>query len=167
MSRPPAEGDEVDELVAAWRRERPDVDSAPMQMWSRITRLSQVLDATRARAYAAQQLQGWEFDVLAALRRAGAPYRLSPGQLVALTHVTSGTMTNRVDRLAERGLVIRRANPADGRGVLVELGVEGRLRVDAALTDLVSAEQSLSAALSAQERAALTSLLRTLMRTQA
>ena len=159
--------DEVDDIVAAWGAELPGLDVEPMQVLSRVSRLARHLDLARRQAFADHELEAWEFDVLAALRRAGAPYRLSPGQLVALTHVTSGTMTNRVDRLAERGLVIRRANPADGRGVLVELGVEGRLRVDAALTDLVSAEQSLSAALSAQERAALTSLLRTLMRTQA
>lgn len=113
--------DEVDQLVAAWRRERPDLDTEPMQVCSRISRLAQLLDAARARAYSAQVLQVWEFDVLAVLRRAGEPYRLTPGQLINQTHVTSGTMTNRVVRLAERGLVTRTANPADGRGVLVQL----------------------------------------------
>ena len=93
--------DEVDQLVAAWRRERPDLDTEPMQVCSRISRLAQLLDAARARAYTAQVLQVWEFDVLAVLRRAGEPYRLTPGQLINQTHVTSGTMTNRVVRLAE------------------------------------------------------------------
>ena len=109
--------DEVDQLVAAWRRERPDLDTEPMQVCSRISRLAQLLDAARARAYSAQVLQVWEFDVLAVLRRAGEPYRLTPGQLINQTHVTSGTMTNRVVRLAERGLVTRTANPADGSAV--------------------------------------------------
>lgn len=134
-----------------------------MQVWSRITRLAQLLDAARAEAYAAHELQVWEFDVLAALRRAGGRCRLTPGQLIAQTHVTSGTMTNRVDRLAERGLVIRMANPRDGRGVLVELTAQGRSRVDAALASLVAAERRLVAALSPQERAQLASLLRTLL----
>jgi len=155
--------DEVDRLVAAWSRERPDLDTAPMQVWSRISRLAQLLDAARARAYSAQDLQVWEFDVLAALRRAGEPYRLTPGQLINQTHVTSGTMTNRVVRLVERGLVSRTANPADGRGVLVQLTAEGRSRVDAALADLVRSEEELVGALPADERATLAAILRKLL----
>lgn len=158
--------DEVDQLVAAWRRERPDLDTEPMQVWSRISRLAQLLDAARARAYSAQVLQVWEFDVLAVLRRAGEPYRLTPGQLINQTHVTSGTMTNRVVRLAERGLVTRTANPADGRGVLVQLTPEGRRRVDAALADLVQSEEALVAALSAEERGTLAAILRRLLTAQ-
>lgn len=137
-----------------------------MQVWSRITRLAQLLDAARAAAYAAQGLHAWEFDVLAALRRAGGPFRLTPGQLIAQTHVTSGTMTNRVDRLAERGLVTRMAHPRDGRGVLVELTGEGRTMVDAALADLIAAEQRLAASLSPDERAHLAALLRVLLLAQ-
>lgn len=158
--------DEVDRLVAAWSRERPDLDTDPMQVWSRISRLAQLLDAARARAYSAQELQVWEFDVLAALRRAGAPYRLTPGKLVAQTHVTSGTMTNRVVRLAARGLVKRLANPADGRGALVELTGEGRVRVDAALADLVRSEDQLVTALPPADRARLAGMLRQLLLAQ-
>lgn len=137
-----------------------------MQVWSRISRLAQLLDTARAGAYAAQDLHVWEFDVLAALRRAGEPYRLTPGQLTAQTHVTSGTMTNRVDRLAKRGLVARMANPRDGRGVLVELTRDGRTRVDAALADLVAAEERLAAALTPEQRALLAGKLRTLLLAQ-
>lgn len=155
--------DEVDLLVAAWGRERPDIDTAPMQIWSRIARLAQLLDLARAEAYATHGLQVWEFDVLAALRRAGDRCRLTPGQLIAQTHVTSGTMTNRVDRLVERGLVSRMANPRDGRGVLVELTAQGRTRVDGALASLVAAEGRLVSVLSPQERAHLASLLRGLL----
>ena len=102
MSTPPA--DEVDRIVAAWRRERPDLDVGPLQVLSRVSRLARHLDLARGAAFAEHGLEGWEFDVLSALRRAGAPYELSPGQLVAQTLVTSGTMTNRVDRLERRGL---------------------------------------------------------------
>ena len=158
--------DEVDQVVAAWRRERPDLDTAPMQVWSRILRLAQLLDAARSRAFAGQDLQGWEFDVLAALRRAGAPYRLSPGQLACRTHVTSGTMTNRVDGLARRGFVTRLAHPTDGRGVLVELNSAGRAAVDAALADLVGAEQTLMAGLDTDSRVRLGALLRQLLISQ-
>ena len=95
----------------------------------------------RAAAFAAHGLEPWEFDVLAALRRAGAPYQLSPGQLVAETLVTSGTMTNRIDRLEARGLVRRLPDPADGRGVLVRLTDAGRGLVDTALADLLERER--------------------------
>jgi DNA-binding MarR family transcriptional regulator len=97
--------DEVDTIVAAWRRERPDLDVAPMEILSRISRLARHLDRLRGNAFSVHGLESWEFDVLAALRRSGPPYRLSPGQLLRETLVTSGTMTNRVDRLVERGLV--------------------------------------------------------------
>ena len=155
--------DEVDELVAAWRRERPDLDLEPMQVWSRIARLAQLLSAVRAEAFEVQDLQIWEFDVLAALRRAGESCRLAPGQLIAQTHVTSGTMTNRVDRLCARGLVTRMANPHDGRGVLVQLTPQGREKVDAALADLVTAEAGLVSALSPADREHLATTLRALL----
>ncbi|WP_341729575.1 MarR family transcriptional regulator [Brooklawnia sp.] len=155
--------DEVDELVAAWRRERPDLDLEPMQVWSRIARLAQLLSAARATAFEAQDLQIWEFDVLAALRRAGKPYRLAPGQLIAQTHVTSGTMTNRVDRLCARGLVGRMANPQDGRGVLVQLTAEGREKVDAALADLVSTETTMVSGMDEGDQQHLADFLRALL----
>ena len=103
-------------------------------------------------------------DVLSALRRSGAPYRLSPGRLVAETMVTSGTMTNRVDRLAERGLVERGDDPNDRRGVLVSLTPQGRRTVDAALEELLERERSILASLPAQEAARLADTLRVLAR---
>ena len=95
----PSVQDEVDRLVAAWRRERPDLDVRPFEVLSRVTRLARHLDRARRAAFAEHDLEVGEFDVLAALRRAGDPYVLSPGQLLAQTLVTSGTMTNRIDRL--------------------------------------------------------------------
>src|SRR5579875_3015977 len=108
--------DEVDRLVAAWRRERADLDVTPLEVLSRVTRLARHLDRARRTAFAEHGLEPWEFDVLSALRRAGAPYQLSPGQLLTQTLVTSGTMTNRIDRLAKRGLVERLPDPSDRRG---------------------------------------------------
>ena len=105
--------DEVDDLVEAWARERTDLDLAPVAVFSRISRLARHLDLARREAFTAHGIESWEFDVLAALRRAGAPYELSPGRLLRETLVTSGTMTNRVDRLAARGL--RRAAPRPRR----------------------------------------------------
>src|ERR1700754_4644867 len=109
--------DEVDELTEAWARERSDLDLAPVAVFSRISRLSRHLDLARREAFTAHGIESWEFDVLAALRRAGAPYELSPGRLLRETLVTSGTMTNRVDRLPSRGLGQRPPAPAAPRGV--------------------------------------------------
>jgi len=155
--------DEVDTIVEAWRRERPDLDLAPMEVLSRISRLARHLDRLRANAFSAHDLESWEFDVLAALRRTGPPYRLSPGQLLRETLVTSGTMTNRVDRLVERGLVTRQDHPNDRRGVLVELTDAGRDAVDAALAELIAAERQIMAALDAADHDQLTRSLRLLL----
>jgi DNA-binding MarR family transcriptional regulator len=158
------EADEVDAIVAAWKRERPDVDVSAMQVLSRVTRLARHLDRARKQAFAAHDLDTWEFDVLAALRRAGSPYQLSPGRLVAETLVTSGTMTNRVDRLAARGLVERRPDPNDRRGVLVSLTDTGRRTVDAALDELLAHERDILASLDGADAGRLAEALRTLAR---
>jgi DNA-binding MarR family transcriptional regulator len=152
--------DEVDRLVAAWQRERPDLDVTPLEVLSRVTRLARHLDRARGDAFDDHGLEPWEFDVLAALRRAGPPYELSPGALLPLTLVSSGTMTNRIDRLAARGLVTRRPDPDDRRGVLVTLTGEGRERVDAALEDLLTQERRILGSLSPAERERLADLLR-------
>ncbi len=155
--------DDVDRLVAAWQRERPDLDLAPMEVLSRVSRLSHHLDVARRRAFSDQGLEIWEFDVLAALRRAGAPYELSPGQLLRETLVTSGTMTNRVDRLTTRGLVARGPAPEDRRGVRVRLTDEGRDRVDGAFALLLGQERELLTALGPEDHRALADTLRTLL----
>ena len=155
--------DEVDRLVEAWQRERPDLDVAPMHVLSRVTRLARHLDRARRQAFAAHQLETWEFDVLTALRRAGRPYQLSPGRLLHETLVTSGTMTNRVDRLAGRGFVERYPDPGDRRGVIVRLTPEGKTAVDGAFEALLDAERVLLADLPPRERKSLAALLRTLL----
>jgi DNA-binding MarR family transcriptional regulator len=152
--------DEVDKLVAAWRRERPDLDVEPLQVLSRVTRLARHLDRARRAAFTQHGLDVWEFDVLTALRRAGSPYVLSPGQLLAQTLVTSGTMTNRIDRLEARGLVQRRPDPDDRRGVQVRLTAQGRQRADAALADLLARERALLEGLTDDQQALLADLLR-------
>ena len=153
----------MDSLVAAWQRERPDLDVGPMEVLSRVSRLARHLDRQRSAAFAAYDLETWEFDVLAALRRAGPPYQLSPGQLLRETMVTSGTMTNRVDRLAARGLVARENHPEDRRGVLVTLTATGRQTVDAALSDLLRAEQDILRHLSSTQLQHLATALRSLL----
>ena len=163
MGRGSAGADDVDGVVAAWRRERPDLDVAPLEVLSRVSRLARHLDIARRRAFAAQGLEGWEFDVLSALRRSGEPYQLTPGDLLRETLVTSGTMTNRIDRLAQRGLLTRQAAPHDRRAVLVTLTAEGRRVADRALEELLEHERALLAGLATDERPQLAAYLKRLL----
>lgn len=155
--------DEVDEIVAAWGRERADLDVTPLHVLSRVGRLAAVLDQRRADAFVEHGLQGHEFDVLSVLRRSGEPFEQTAGELAALTHVTSGTMTSRLDRLETRGLVTRHADPADGRLVRVRLSPSGRERVDAAFTALLDSERELLATLDPARREQLADALRVLL----
>jgi len=154
--------DEVDRIVEAWSRERPDLDFAPLHVLSRVGRLAKHLERARKAAFAVAGVEPWEFDVLSALRKAGAPYQLSPTALVQQTMVSSGTMTNRIDRMVARGLVERRTDPNDGRGVIVLMTASGRERVDGAITSLVHDETALLSRMSAGEQERLSGLLRKL-----
>jgi DNA-binding MarR family transcriptional regulator len=155
--------DEVDEIVAAWRRERPDLDVSPLEVLSRVSRIAAVLDARRATAFGEHDLQAHEFDVLAALRRSGDPFELTAGQLCALTHVTSGTMTSRLDNLTERQFVSRHPDPTDGRLVRVRLTPTGRRCIDAAFTALLDTERDLLGRLADAKRVELIDALRELL----
>ena len=155
--------DDVDGLVQAWQRERPDLDVTPLEVLSRVLRLARHLDLARGAAFEGHGLEVWEFDVLAALRRAGPPYVMSPGQLLTQTLVSSGTMTNRIDRLAARRLVERLPDPIDGRGIQVRLTSAGRTRVDDAMSDLLEREREILAPLTDRQRATLAMLLRSLV----
>ncbi|SDH20290.1 DNA-binding transcriptional regulator, MarR family [Sinosporangium album] len=155
--------DEVDRLIASWNTERPDLDVAPLHVLSRVSRLARHLDRARRAAFAEHNLEPWEFDVLTALRRSGSPYELSPGALLRATLVTSGTMTNRIDRLTAAGLVRRRPDPEDRRGVLVSLTERGCRQVDAAFADLLRRERQILAGLGPDDRETLANLLRTLL----
>ena len=158
----PGSPDEVDTIIAAWSTARPDLDLAPLAVFSRLGRIAKRLDRARSRAFERSGLASWEFDVLAVLRRGGSPYRESPKVLVQQTMVSSGTMTNRIDRLVERGLVRRLTDPNDGRGVLVEMTPLGQTLVDAAMTRLTDEEERLLGAMTRAERERLAALLRKL-----
>ncbi len=136
---PPAE-DDVDRIVQAWFRERPDLDVTPLSVLSRVTRIAKHLERVRKATFDSHGLEVWEFDVLAALRRSGPPYALSPTTLMADTMVTSGAMTNRINRLHSRGLVKRQSDPLDGRRVVVALTPAGKRQVDETLSDFVARE---------------------------
>ncbi|MEI6250166.1 MAG: MarR family transcriptional regulator [Actinomycetes bacterium] len=155
--------DQVDQIVAAWQRERPDLDVSALEVLSRITRIARHLDIARRSAFESQGLETWAFDVLAALRRAGAPYELSVGTLLTENLVTSGTMTNRVDKLADLGLVERRPHESDKRVVFVRLTPAGKKHVDTALEVLLSGEEQLLSALDDGQRRDMTVLLSALL----
>lgn len=155
--------DVVDRITAAWSSQLPGLDVEPMEVFSRLYRLADHVGEVRARAFAGHDLTVWQFDVLAALRRAGEPFELTPGQLVTQTRVSSGTMTNRIDRLVERGLVDRRGSEGDRRIVLVRLTSRGRAAVDAAVADLVTHERDLLAPLTEGDSQTLAALLRRLL----
>ncbi|WP_058233836.1 MarR family winged helix-turn-helix transcriptional regulator [Devriesea agamarum] len=163
MSSSASGPDEVDRIMAAWRAVRPDLDVEPLAVLSRLSRLAHHLENARRGAFTATGIEAWEFDVLSALRRAGAPYELSPGELVKQTLVTSGTMTNRIDKLVTKGLVTRRPHPGDGRGVRVRLADAGIEVVDTAMARLLDSEHDLLAPLDARKQAGLAATLRSLL----
>ena len=156
--------DDVDEIVQAWRRERPDLDVAPLEVLSRVSRIAKHVDNFRSEAFRASGLASWEFDVLAALRRAGKPYRLSPKALLKETLVSSGAMTHRLTKLEDRGFVMRTPDPEDGRGVVVHLTKAGVLAVDSAFSALVAKEHALLRGISDGERLDTATTLRQLNR---
>lgn len=159
----PTPDDEVDRIVSSWQKERPDLDSTPMLVFSRITRLARHLDLARRNAFLSHSLEPWEFDVLSSLRRSGSPYALTPGVLMNELLVSSGTMTNRIDRLEAKGLVERSPSPSDRRAVLVSLTVEGRKRVDSALKSLLDYERNLLVGISEEDEQRLSLLLKPLL----
>lgn len=158
MSKEPL--DHVDHILAQWRKERPDLDVGPMGLLGRLHRLSTHLGREVEAVLLKHGLSSSAFDVLATLRRAGPPYRLSPGDLLAMTMVSSGTMTNRIDQLEKAGLVERIHNPQDRRSVLISLTERGLVIVEDAVGAHVENQHRLVAHLSEEERAALNGLLK-------
>lgn len=155
--------DAVDEILEQWRRERPDLDLAPMALIGRLGRVARLLERQVETELGEHGLGLGEFDVLAALRRAGPPHRLTPTHLFRTLMLSSGAMTNRLDRLEKAGLVARHDDPDDRRGVLVGLTAKGLRAVDAAVTDHVANEARLVAGLARKEREQLDALLAKLL----
>jgi DNA-binding MarR family transcriptional regulator len=155
--------DAVDLILQQWARERPDLDCSPMGIVGRITQLQREVHLAQRATFARHGLDAPSFDVLAALRRAGQPYQLTPTALMRTALVTSGAITQRLDRLEERGLITRERSEADGRAVVVTLTAAGRAALDAALPDHLETERRLLAALPSEDREQLADLLRRLL----
>ena len=157
------EQDGVDLILEQWRRERPDLDATPMGVIGRISRLSRELERRLEPVYARHGLESGLFDVLATLRRAGPPHRLRPTDLAESLMLTSSGATKRLDRLEQAGLIARRPDPSDRRGILIELTPAGRRLVDSTVAEHVANESNLLSALTRAERLQLASLLRKLL----
>lgn len=155
--------DHVDTVLAQWAVQRPDLDVSPMAVLGRLSRASRLIGPELNRAFTAHGIDAASFDVLATLRRSGAEHALTPAELMRAAMVTSGAITQRLDRLESRGLVTRSRSDADGRSVQVALTPDGLALIDQALPDHVQNEHRLLAALTPDQRAALVDALRNLL----
>ncbi|MFB9237594.1 MarR family winged helix-turn-helix transcriptional regulator [Plantactinospora siamensis] len=155
--------DHIDRVLAQWAVQRPDLDVSPMAVLGRLSRAAQLVGVELRRTFATHDLDPASFDVLATLRRSGAPYRLSPSQLMRSAMVTSGAITQRLDKLESRGLVRRTRSTADGRSVTVALTDDGHRLIDRALPDHVANEHRILAGLDPARRDALAGALRDLL----
>jgi DNA-binding MarR family transcriptional regulator len=157
---PRQERDAVDRITSQWNAVRSDVDVSPIEVIGRISRLSRLVDRRLAENFARYGIEAWMYDVLATLRRQGEPYELTAGELVRQTMVTTGAITNRIDRLEQRGLV-ERASASDRRKVIVRLTQQGLDVVDEVVAAHMATEHDILAALSPRQRQELARLLRT------
>ncbi len=155
----PIPPDTVDRIIQQWLTQRPTFDISPLAVVGRVSRLSRLIDRRLGENFARHGLENWMYDVLATLWRSGPPYELTAGELVAQTMVTTGAMTNRVDRLAALGLVERRPGE-DRRTVIVHLTEAGRAKVDEVSETHMATERDILSALSPTQRDQLAGLLK-------
>ena len=157
MSR--QEHDAVDRITSQWNAVRPDIDVSPINVIGRVSRLSRLVDRRLGENFARYGIEAWMYDVLATLRRSGEPYELTAGDLVRQTMVTTGAITNRIDRLEQRGLV-ERASADDRRKVIVRLTRQGLDIVEEVVVDHMATERQILADLSPRQQHDLAHLLR-------
>jgi DNA-binding MarR family transcriptional regulator len=156
--------DRAQKAAQQWARERPDLDVGPMVLLGRLAEAGVVIMRDHINPlFARLGLQPGEFDVLATLRRSGSPYALTPTELYEAAMISSGSMTNRIDRLEKAGLVQRQPNPRDGRGTLVALSPAGLALIDEAVTGHVANQQAIVSGLTDEEQAQLSALLARLL----
>ena len=155
--------DKVDFFLEQWAREMPGLDVGPMGVIGRLNRCSALMHRRLDATFEQFGLRTWEFDVLASLRRSGAPYQLAPTALFSQLMVTSGTMTHRLQKLEAAGWVLRKPNPDDARSMLVQLSPSGLELVERALLAHVENEKRIMAPLEADAAASLDTQLRRLL----
>lgn len=159
----PTTGDHVDRLRSQWARELPDIDTEPMGILGRASRLTNLFRPSLEATFARFGLDRGEFDVIATLRRSGPPYRLTPTQMYTSLMISSGGLTHRLDRLEKAGLIRREKSPEDGRSMLVALTDAGVSRVEEACRAHVANGAAFLEALDTKERVQLADLLRKLL----
>ncbi|MGL6069954.1 MarR family winged helix-turn-helix transcriptional regulator [Craterilacuibacter sp.] len=164
MDHSPA--DQIDQIVALWRDVRPDLDPSSTEVIGRIARMEYFITRRVLQDLALHQINVGEFDVLAALRRAGTPFQLSPGQLQNMVLISSGALTNRINQLEKAALVTRSADPHDRRGVIVALTGKGLAVIEDAVSHHLAAEAELLEPLDQAERVQLAALLKKLLLAQ-
>lgn len=157
--------DEVDSIVAAWELQRPDFDARPLAIFSRLLRLGRYVEQIRRATFAEYQLEPWEFEMLAALRRAGRPHQLTAGQLMNETLVTSGTITNRIDQMEKHGYVERNRDEKDRRVVYVKMTRKGVQAIDQAMAALLLVQRKMLQDFSAVEQEQLRDGIKKLLKT--
>ena len=155
--------DDIDNIIAQWAAQRPDLNTDPMALIGRLGRLRSRLADEMAKTFAKHGLTSASFDVLATLLRSGPPHALTPNQLLDTMMITSGTMTNRIDQLVRAGLVKRVPNPDDKRSVSVALTDKGRAVIDRAVTDHVATQERIVSVIDPDEQAQLNALLKTFL----
>ncbi len=155
--------DHIDRIVAEWRRERSDLDLEPLELLGRLSRTTDLAHSALRKGLSQYELPAGGFDLLAALRRTGAPYELTPTALMDSMMISSGGVTKRLDRLVEAGLVKRRPDPTDRRGTLVGLTANGKATIDKAIETHLENEELVLGSLTATDRRALDKLLRRLL----
>jgi DNA-binding MarR family transcriptional regulator len=163
LGMPTTQRDAVDAIVEEWAAVRPEVDSSPIEVIGRISRLSRLVDRRLAENFARHGIEAWMYDVLATLRRGGAPYELTAGDLVDRTMVTTGAITNRIDRLLERGLVERFPGADDRRRVIVRLTAAGLDLVDEVVEGHLAVEREILSPLSDRQQQQLSGQLRSIL----
>ncbi len=156
----PMTHDRIDEILEQWQRESPQLDVSALAVTGRVMRIARLLEKHRETVLAEYGLNVWSFDVLATLRRQGSPYQLKPTDLYGLLMLSSGAMTNRIDRLEEDGVVVRLRDPDDRRSVIVQLTPKGIELMDTVMPVLFEKEKQFLEQFTKTETQTFTKLLR-------
>ncbi|WP_341665032.1 MarR family transcriptional regulator [Vibrio sp.] len=155
--------DAIDRLVEQWAREKPELDTEPMAIMGRLLRVAKYMENEVAQLHKQYDLTLGEFDVLATLRRSGEPFQLTPSELIDSMMLTSGAMTNRLDKLTSKGLIIRQNNQSDRRSLPVQLTKQGVLLIDRVVEEHVVIQRQLVKGLSQEQKKQISLNLKCLM----
>ncbi|MBD1911331.1 MULTISPECIES: MarR family transcriptional regulator [unclassified Leptolyngbya] len=154
------ERDRIDDILEQWHQESPQLDVSSLAVIGRVLRIARLLEKRREQVLADYGLNVWSFDMLATLRRQGPPYQLKPTELYGLLMLSSGAMTNRIDRLEQDGVVVRLRDPGDRRSVSVQLTQKGIDLTDRVMPVLFAKEKQMMEQFSTMEEQTLVQLLR-------